>query len=540
MIKNFAMSGDNFERLNDEVATGDNNFLDNKIALDGENFASDKSPCDGKNSCTSKYSFDNKNPRSDECSLGGEKPLDSKNFVDKKSLTENKDFHSNQNNKNLPDDEKSTDNKSSNTEKNDENSSAIINPTSGELRAFGDNRSGSGAKVVQGGGFVFHSRALYSKYDPQKVSLVALEGLKVHPGTLFIVPSPVLCYGLEALIKKLDASDGASFIVGLECEKELFEVASEASGGFDKARFLLLDEKSARGFVSALQSEESEFFCRFKKVAAFPGAGSSSLHKEFYDKFFSAVQSVIFSQLKNAVTLMRLGKRYSVNFFRNLAKFDTQNSLAALDKSVEKPILVIGAGLSAERAYFMSKAEREKYFVICADVMAAPLSAAGFEKLFIVSDECQAVIRASFLGLGAKKVTIAHSLCAAPLNCKALGVNELFYATEYFPAHFIKRLNGSAPFPPILPPLGSVGLTAVEIALRLRKSERVPIFTLGLDFSFIPMKTHARGASPLVRRVAAFNRLSAPLTPVGTSTPNLSGYKALFFALYKKVTKELP
>lgn len=388
-------------------------------------------------------------------------------------------------------------------------------------------------------GFVYQGRALYSKVDPKKVSRAALCALQVLPDTLFVVSSPVLCFGLGELIAKFCAEDKNSAIVALECEEPLAQVALKKSKSFDKTRFFLLDEHSAKGFIDSLASEGGEFYCRFKRVETFPGAASAALHKDFYGRFFLTAQNIVFSQIKNTLTLIKFGKRYCVNFFRNLARYSKEKSLSALDKKVEKPILVVAAGLSAEKLYTLSEEQKAKYFIICVDAMAPFLVAAGFKNFLVVSDEAQAVIRNCFLALRGFGVTVAHSLSAAPVDFKLLGVKELFYTTEFFPAHFIKRLAFGKDFPPTIPPLGSVGLTAVEIALRVRKSAQVPIFTLGLDFSYKPMKTHARDSFPIIRRLETQNRLSAPLSPTGKTTSNMAGYKALFDALFSKVVKEL-
>ena len=55
-----------------------------------------------------------------------------------------------------------------------------------------------------------------------------------------------------------------------------------------------------------------------------------------------------------------------------------------------------------------------------------------------------------------------------------------------------------------LPPLGSVGVSAVEIALRSGVS---PLFCTGLDFAVLPGKTHARGAPAYREELLTSNRL---------------------------------
>ena len=62
--------------------------------------------------------------------------------------------------------------------------------------------------------------------------------------------------------------------------------------------------------------------------------------------------------------------------------------------------------------------------------------------------------------------------------------------------------------PPVQTPLGSVGLTAVEIAARLTSG---PIIAGGIDFSFSVDAYHARSTPGHKTKLASLNRLRSPL-----------------------------
>ena len=49
--------------------------------------------------------------------------------------------------------------------------------------------------------------------------------------------------------------------------------------------------------------------------------------------------------------------------------------------------------------------------------------------------------------------------------------------------------------PPVIKPLGSVGLVSMEIALKLRKDINIPVLFSGLDFSYSIGITHAKGTA---------------------------------------------
>ena len=46
----------------------------------------------------------------------------------------------------------------------------------------------------------------------------------------------------------------------------------------------------------------------------------------------------------------------------------------------------------------------------------------------------------------------------------------------------------------VIPPLGSVGLSAVETALKIRQDENIPVYITGMDFSYSIGQTHAKGS----------------------------------------------
>jgi hypothetical protein len=81
------------------------------------------------------------------------------------------------------------------------------------------------------------------------------------------------------------------------------------------------------------------------------------------------------------------------------------------------------------------------------------------------------------------------------------------FATRFHPLALFDRLQAAGLFPPELPPLGSVGVTAVQAALSLTAG---PVLLAGLDFCYLDGRTHARGAPSHRRALVACSRL-APL-----------------------------
>ena len=103
--------------------------------------------------------------------------------------------------------------------------------------------------------------------------------------------------------------------------------------------------------------------------------------------------------------------------------------------------------------------------------------------------------------------------------------NVLYFASKYTDATFFKNLSHQHYFPHLVPPLGSVGLTAVYLALLLRANVSVPVFVSGLDFSFSLGRTHAKNTPAHLSRLFSSGRFN----PV-------ENYSAAFKNGAKKIT----
>ena len=71
----------------------------------------------------------------------------------------------------------------------------------------------------------------------------------------------------------------------------------------------------------------------------------------------------------------------------------------------------------------------------------------------------------------------------------------------------------------LLPPLGSVGLAALEMAILLRKSGEIPVFVSGLDFSYGLGRTHCKESFQTRGNLMRCSRLSPPGSYESLSNP---------------------
>lgn len=435
----------------------------------------------------------------------------------------------------------------------------------------------------------YKNRFLYSKYNPQKSVLAAIAALEILPDSLVLVFSPCLFYGWKELKEKCDAA--SSEILCVEAEEALHEFAQKAIQDQKLAATLLpLSQNTARGLDSFISKAQK----KFRRVLRLDFSAGVSFNAEFYKSFFECAQNIVAAFWKNRLTLVRLGRLYCKNIFKNLIAAASALPFEALEKTVEKPILVCGAGESLDELTALARqkasqaknpaaqtetdcktknaaaiaAINERFFVLAVDAALPALAAAGIKIDAAVATESQLAIEKAYIGFSQNKETaapsplfffdltsrasVARRLCADK-NCSQAqncGADACFYFSEFDKNHFIGRLAEQGLLPTSAPPLGSVGLTATYFALRLRKTQSVPVYVLGLDFSYNAGRTHARGTAqskalfftadrfrPAQNCAAAFapgtEKIVGKDGRVFWSSKNMLGYAALFRDYFK-------
>ena len=252
---------------------------------------------------------------------------------------------------------------------------------------------------------------------------------------------------------------------------------------------------------------------------------------------------------RNRITLVKLGRLYARNIFKNLGKLPFSSDLK--NNSVSKPIVVCGSGLSLESAVPFLQRNSDDCFVIAVDNALMPLLSNGIFPDAIIAVESQLAVEKSYIGSAGTKIAIIADLTSRPHVLNLTGGDVSFFMSEYEQCNYLERIKKALNCM-VIPPLGSVGLAATEIALILRKDENVPIFICGLDFSFKPCKTHCKESpsyrtlinecsrlTPLLRGESSFGINSYFFAgkdgKPGITTPSLSNYGRTFAARYGRV-----
>lgn len=383
----------------------------------------------------------------------------------------------------------------------------------------------------------YRNRFLYSKYNPSRAVEASVEKLDVLPGTLVIAFSPVLWYGARKLIEALPDDCHVIFI---EAESVLFDFAI-------KNLPAELRQELGLDFSPELNCEfgGADFFClgdtlaiedriydllktgRIKRALRFDMSAGIQFSKDTYIQAFDAIADIVQTFWKNRITLVKMGKLFCRNMMRNLSSAmgsgcDRRGTPLFLDdvrKSVDSQIVVCGAGEGLEEFICSIRnsigpncGPRRNLYIIAVDAALVPLLKAGIVPDALVAVESQLAIEKVYIGakslLAGKEITVFTDLVSRPEVIDKLAMNTVWFASRFARLDFFSRLQSEGNVRGFVEPMGSVGLYAVYIALALRSSEDVPVFTYGLDFSFSLGKTHANGTCAHNDRLRLSNRMT--------------------------------
>ena len=377
-----------------------------------------------------------------------------------------------------------------------------------------DDDNGNPRSVQTEGGIsvLYKGRYLYSKYAPEKAIKRTVLSKPVAPGTLVLACSPVLCLCLAELCASLPEN---CFVLGCEFDAVLYAFSLKYIP-HDIARFAMLspDELPKLPFMLTKRRAETKSGAflppagTFRRVLRADFSAGTQFFPQHYAALTEAAENAVMRFWKNRVTLIKFGRRFSRNLFRNIARLPRSCPIENLAQSVEKPIIVFGAGESMEKTARSIRSVQSAFYIVAADAALAPLFRFGIEPDAVVCEEAQSVIAPFFLGANGKRFRVFAGITSWPKLFDLSDGTICYFSPHYDDTAFFDSLVVRRILPCIMPPLGSVGLTATKIALMLRKTDRIPVFVTGLDFSYRAGTTHARGSAPHTARLASSFRIS--------------------------------
>lgn len=385
----------------------------------------------------------------------------------------------------------------------------------------------------QGLSVLYKGRYLYSRYNPAATAEKTVAATVLRPDSLILCNSPVLGYGLESLAERMPSG---CFVLVVETDPELYALYNSQTipHGFG-----LLSPEDTGSLVRLLNTPGATASNgvpvpppgTFRRCIRLDLSGAVQLDADRYQQIQQIADNSIAVFWKNRITLVQMGRLYHRNIFRNLALLPWAKPIQPA--SVVKPIVVIGAGPSAEKtvaeAARLPESVRNRLFILAVDAAAGMLILHKIVPDAVVALEPQIAIQQAYSDCINAGFQIYADVCSRPgvlRNNRSLpaqpaqgtiqniaGGPVSFFSSRFAATQFFRRMEQAGILPAELPPLGSVGITATELALMLRQTSTVPVLVTGLDFSFPPGKTHAAGTMQQKQMLLQANRLCPPGNP---------------------------
>ncbi|MDR0443193.1 MAG: DUF115 domain-containing protein [Treponema sp.] len=367
-------------------------------------------------------------------------------------------------------------------------------------------------------GLVRNGKTLLSGIDPVRRAERTADAVSVRDRTLYLCPSPLYGYGLERLLARLVTESPNSAILCIEADPELYELTEKSISQF--ALQAPLTTSPGLRITNICESVELCAFVRnawgeraFRRIETIKFTGGWQLYPELYDSLCEALRREIAAGWSNALTLAKLGRLYIRNALRNLTLISRFPSIAALCFG-EAPVLVLGAGPSLDETLnalnrrfneSFCRPENRPFRIICVDTCLPALKDRNIVPDLAVILESQHWNLRDFIGCRGWNVPAAIDFSALPASGKILAGDGYLFMTPWTPLRIFERLKAYDLLPAIIPPLGSVGLSTVEIARRLSRGK---IICAGLDFSFTEDLYHARSTPGHRSRLNAQSRFN--------------------------------
>jgi len=243
---------------------------------------------------------------------------------------------------------------------------------------------------------------------------------------------------------------------------------------------------------------------RFRRLLRVPLCRGYQLQPELYQRIQEALEEEIRLFWQNKITLVDMSRLWLKNLFTNLACLPDAASLEAL--RVSEPVLVTGAGPSLERSLGEIRRIRGRVRVLASDTSLPTLVTSGILPDFVCVLEAQIHNLGDFVPAFVPSLPLLCDLTSSPTVLRRFP-NRAFFSSRFAPLRLFGRLERHGLLPTPLPPLGSVGVSAVQLALQLTRG---PVLLAGLDFAYGPGQTHARGTAPHLAGLIHGRRMHPP------------------------------
>jgi len=240
---------------------------------------------------------------------------------------------------------------------------------------------------------------------------------------------------------------------------------------------------------------------RLRRCEFLPLAGSWLAHAPRYRQVFERFEAGLARWWANRITCLHMGPLWIRNLVDNLR--DQHGGWEPWPDWGRDPVLVCGAGVTLEEALPWARDHRDRIRLLAADTALPVLKAWDLVPDAVVCLEAQHANLADFAGWVGVETNLFTDLTSFPPGTRVFSGPTRWFITEFAELEVWGRWPWTEAEVPRLPPLGSVGVAGAWLAWRL---SRGPVVLAGLDFSYPPGRTHARGAPALTQVLTRTDR----------------------------------
>jgi hypothetical protein len=343
---------------------------------------------------------------------------------------------------------------------------------------------------------------LYSRKEPRALPEKSALSFSLPPRSLILACSPLLGYGLEILLSRLPSDCG---LLCLETDPLLYRLSLDSlpAAVTDDPRFIYRLARKGADLVGSVPRIRE-----YRRVLSLPLSGGYALNQQLYAALHDCLRDEISVLWRNKATLNRFGRMWVRNLIDNLPALAASKGLSELAARVgNRAVLVAGAGPSLEGTLAWLPPRRGEFFVLAVDTALQAFLSAGMRPDALVCLEGQAHNLKDFIGAAGSRIPLVADSIAHPDSFRVLGGDIYAVSSSFADCALLRRMEDSGLLPAPLPPLGSVGVAALWIGLRLN-GDATPLYLTGLDFSYPLGKIHARGTPSHKSLLAGMTRLS--------------------------------
>ncbi len=352
----------------------------------------------------------------------------------------------------------------------------------------------------------YRGKNLYSPVSPAAAADRRANLVEVKPQSLVLVPSPLLCYGIESLTKRLPDD---SHLLCVEVDESLMAVTTASIPAYltDHPRVQFVRTDSPEKIAAFVQQRIG--IGRFRRLILAPLNAGYSLNGALYRSLADALEREIRVFWQNRLTDAFFGRLWVRNLLANLGEVAAGIETVP-PPALTGPVVVAGAGESLESVLPWLRAFRERFYLFAVDTALPPLFQAGLIPDLVLTVEAQWANIQDFVPLGhAGTLHLWADLSGSPAPLRlALCARRSLFLSRFSPCRIIEEIEEQQLADTFIPPLGSVGVSATYLARRITTGA---VLLAGLDFSYQAGKPHARGTASHLAYLRSIGRLSPDL-----------------------------